>query len=391
MKGKAKGHRQRGAGTVIVSPPPITTEDGIKLAPHMRLPSILLQEYCQKEKLPKPLYELCESEIKGKFRMRLTILNHKDRRKDLHFLPTDSCTSEKMARDYSALLALFHFQRTLPLERKLPEPFRTTWIDLTCNGETDSLQNLALVSPNITADQPLIQLRSEYEFSSIADKEAHERKRITAEKENADKHYAEVLINQEFYSNCFTKQLLAANRVQIVEMTPKMRKYLIDTCQLTHTTYGISFFSSLNVAGSQSSISDLANEFRDRYANFSLLRNVYEELFPETLNDEIDFTDILLIVYEKVVTDMLKLGYERNEIKEAFCLALQYLTTSYADLNYTNLRLFVLEGLCLTVNESRLLNVSGAFVVIHSSILDIGSSYPGEYTTTTSLRSSPHI
>jgi hypothetical protein len=41
-----------------------------------------------------------------------------------------SFETDTLARDYAALLALFYFQKTLPLERKLPEPFCTTWIEM---------------------------------------------------------------------------------------------------------------------------------------------------------------------------------------------------------------------------------------------------------------------
>ena len=42
--------------------------------------------------------------------------------------------SEKVGKDYAALLALFHLQRTIPLERKLPEPYRSSWLHLQKNG-----------------------------------------------------------------------------------------------------------------------------------------------------------------------------------------------------------------------------------------------------------------
>ena len=50
------GHKQRGAGTIITAKAPIVTGDGIILKIHERLPSQLLQEYCQKEKRPAPKY-----------------------------------------------------------------------------------------------------------------------------------------------------------------------------------------------------------------------------------------------------------------------------------------------------------------------------------------------
>jgi hypothetical protein len=50
------GHKQRGAGTIITAKAPIVTGDGILLKIHERLPSQLLQEFCQKEKRPSPKY-----------------------------------------------------------------------------------------------------------------------------------------------------------------------------------------------------------------------------------------------------------------------------------------------------------------------------------------------
>lgn len=189
-KGKGKGHRQRGAGTIIVAPPPVITEDGIKIAPHMRLPSTMLQEFCQKEKLPKPLYDRCD-EQKGKFRVKVTILDPRNRRKDLEFLPTQSCSSEKMARDYSALLALLQFQRTLPLERKLPEPYRTTWLDMISNSN----ENLCHSQDGESSESPVvvpIELRNQYELSSIVSNELKPNHK-SAELSNAERFYAEVM------------------------------------------------------------------------------------------------------------------------------------------------------------------------------------------------------
>ena len=53
---RSAGHKQRGAGTIITAKAPIVTGDGIVLKIHERLPSQLLQEFCQKEKRPGPKY-----------------------------------------------------------------------------------------------------------------------------------------------------------------------------------------------------------------------------------------------------------------------------------------------------------------------------------------------
>ena len=118
-----KGHKQRGAGTVITAKAPIVTTDGIVLKAHERLPSQLLQEYCQREKRPTPKYE----HSPPGHRFKVILEDPKNSKNDLNFCPVQNFESDKLARDYAALLALWHFQKSLPLERKLPEPFASTW------------------------------------------------------------------------------------------------------------------------------------------------------------------------------------------------------------------------------------------------------------------------
>ena len=130
MNGKpliARGHRQKGSGNVITDKGPIVTSDGIVLKSHERLPCQLLQEYCQKEKRPVPKYE--HRPPGNRYNVRLEDV--KNSKNDLNFCPVQNdFESGKVAKDMSALLALFHLQRSLPLERKLPEPYCTTWLEM---------------------------------------------------------------------------------------------------------------------------------------------------------------------------------------------------------------------------------------------------------------------
>jgi hypothetical protein len=191
-----KGHRQRGAGTVIVSPPCTTTEDGIKLAPHMKLPTVLLQEYCQREKYPKPVYESCSCP-RGLYRMKVTIPDLKNHRKDLVFLPNAPCNSEKMARDYAAMLALYHFQPTLPLERKFPEPYKTTWLDMISPNRSNqiSTQSDTQTFEPQQSPLPLFGLKNQYEYSSIADGEQSQQKKRSEDDRSIDKISSEVALD----------------------------------------------------------------------------------------------------------------------------------------------------------------------------------------------------
>ncbi len=86
---KPKGHRQKGAGTIIKSPPPVVTSEGICLLPHQRLPSNLLQEYCQKEKRIKPKYERIAGGI-----MKVLLEDQKNTKYDLSFCPAQAADSD---------------------------------------------------------------------------------------------------------------------------------------------------------------------------------------------------------------------------------------------------------------------------------------------------------
>lgn len=134
----AKGHRQRGAGTVITGKAAIVTADGVTLKAHERLPFQLLHEFYQREKRPIPKYQQCPKDGREGFRMRVLLEDAKNSKNDLTFCPVQSFESETVAKDYAALLALFHFQKNLPLERKLPHPYSHSWLQL-ISGNTSTV------------------------------------------------------------------------------------------------------------------------------------------------------------------------------------------------------------------------------------------------------------
>ncbi|CAM9111540.1 unnamed protein product, partial [Ectocarpus fasciculatus] len=138
-KRKPRGHRQKGAGTVIVAPPPVVTSDGVVLAPHMRLPSVLVREYCQREKRPLPMF----FDSPKPNRQTCVLRDPKNSKDDLRFLPVQSFESPTQAREYAALLALQHLQPSLPLERKLPEPYATAWRDVTAKEKAPAAEKKA--------------------------------------------------------------------------------------------------------------------------------------------------------------------------------------------------------------------------------------------------------
>ena len=97
---------------------------------HEKLPSQMLGEWCQREKRPKPRWHPAKPAPPGKHRSRCVVPDPKRRgnEHDLAFCPAEAFPSESIAKENAALLALKQTQGSLPLERKLPEPYRSTWL-----------------------------------------------------------------------------------------------------------------------------------------------------------------------------------------------------------------------------------------------------------------------
>ena len=98
------------------------------MAQWQRLPSQLLKEYCQRAKRPLPKYKNIEKSS-DKFKYRVILPDPKgDEQKDLFFVPPNAVKSEEQAQEEGALLALLQLTPSLPHERKLPDPYKTSWL-----------------------------------------------------------------------------------------------------------------------------------------------------------------------------------------------------------------------------------------------------------------------
>lgn len=93
-KKEGRGHKQKGAGTVVVAKKEVVAM-GLVLKEHERTPMTLLQEWCQREKRPRPRYDLLENKD-GKVRYRLVVQDAKKpgTDKDLIFMPSKSFEGE---------------------------------------------------------------------------------------------------------------------------------------------------------------------------------------------------------------------------------------------------------------------------------------------------------
>ena len=134
-----KGHKQKGGSgqtTVVGQAAKETSLGKTQVQQWQRLPSQLLSEICKKQKRPPPKFK----ELKDK-KVRCIVPDPKDSDKDLILIPAHAVSNPEQAKEESALLALLHLTPNIPHERKLPEPYKTTWltaVDAMRNNNTNN-------------------------------------------------------------------------------------------------------------------------------------------------------------------------------------------------------------------------------------------------------------
>uniref|UniRef100_A0A0G4GCY8 Helicase ATP-binding domain-containing protein n=1 Tax=Chromera velia CCMP2878 TaxID=1169474 RepID=A0A0G4GCY8_9ALVE len=143
--------------------------DWIEMKPFQRMPKQLLHNFSQKEKRPKPQYNFKRAP-KGKWRSEVIMSDPKDKTKDLKFCPSESCEHKSHSDHYSALLALLHFQPSLPHEKILPSPFREVWMSFSSG------------TPQLTPERAHV---SEYDRQQAEQTQKVDRQRKARERENA--------------------------------------------------------------------------------------------------------------------------------------------------------------------------------------------------------------
>lgn len=128
-----KGHKQKGASgqTASISKEAVVTKKGqTRIEQWQKLPSQLLADICKKEKRPPPKYKALDRHG-SKHKYRCIVQDAKQSRRggehDLILIPREAVENEEQAREESALLALLQLTPKIPHERKLPEPYKTTW------------------------------------------------------------------------------------------------------------------------------------------------------------------------------------------------------------------------------------------------------------------------
>ena len=108
------------------------------IAQWQRLPSALLAEVCKRERRPPPKFKALDA--KGGHKYRVIVQDAKASRRggdhDLLFCPRGTVENPEQAKEEAALLALLHMTPSIPHERKLPEPYKTTWLNAVQQKDT---------------------------------------------------------------------------------------------------------------------------------------------------------------------------------------------------------------------------------------------------------------
>lgn len=133
-----KGHKQKGASGQVSSvseQAKITATGKTQVSQWQRLPSQLLEEVCKKQGRLTPKYKnvggnaaASANSVKS-YKCRVILCDPRDSEKDLFFTPAHAVANEEQAKEEGALLALLQLTPSLPHERKLPEPYKTTWLN----------------------------------------------------------------------------------------------------------------------------------------------------------------------------------------------------------------------------------------------------------------------
>ena len=90
----------------------------------------MITEFCQRQKRPKAIVQEESCREPGMHRCSVLLPDEKKKEKDLYFLCNEAFADPIDARNYACLLALQFLEGALPLERKLPDPYREGWLSL---------------------------------------------------------------------------------------------------------------------------------------------------------------------------------------------------------------------------------------------------------------------
>lgn len=220
-----KGHKQKGASGQIASVAQKATTTAVgqtSVAQWQRLPSQLLQDYCKKNKKLAPTYKNMQPDGGGrtKFQYRVILPDGKNPQKDLFFVPRYSVNNEEQAREEACLLALLSLTPTLPHERTLPEPYRTTWLNAIAAAAASETKKATTKVPTSTAAEPQQSATTKAQASTALTL-ATQYTSVAEKKRYLDEHRR--LKNQRMQRH---EAIRMANRDHVVTMSASMRRQI---------------------------------------------------------------------------------------------------------------------------------------------------------------------
>ncbi|CAN0414881.1 unnamed protein product, partial [Ectocarpus sp. 12 AP-2014] len=103
----------------------------------------LVQQHADRLQMKRPHFHPVQPSEPGLFRFRVVLPDRKNSSKDMAFCPTESFHTAAQGKEHAALLALLKLQGDQPLERKLPEPYKTTWLQSVAEMKGEDKRPLA--------------------------------------------------------------------------------------------------------------------------------------------------------------------------------------------------------------------------------------------------------
>lgn len=141
-----------------------------------------------------------------------------------------------------------------------------------------------------------------------------------------------------------------------------MRKYLTNYCKLIWDEGNFhqqSFSNHIEFQFKDLPTYSTSNLFLDNPEYSTALLTLHHVLFPDTINDGLNISDIFTNLSEKITRELFPLVFHQRDINFALSLTFQEIFASFlfSEISFVNLKSLVLEHLCLIVDEASLPNV----------------------------------
>ena len=197
-----KGHKQKGSGNSVASTGDRVSKSGLSLREWEKSPSEILHGWCM-DRGRRPCKFKNVEEARGQYRFRVIVpcapptlklsksakakaATRPDLTGDLTFVSGTAAGSELVGKEEVCLLALKVVMADMPLERSLPEPYKTDWRSMTATAAPPSAAEAAsakpLAPPRLKLHNKFVSAREreEFEVKVAVRKNGREKKEMAA-------------------------------------------------------------------------------------------------------------------------------------------------------------------------------------------------------------------